>query len=100
MGRDRRQRLPAPIQIGMLTWKAVPGAESYMVQLDQKDDQGWLSDRDEHLVRVIPASGTTASLDASLGETSHQVIRWRVFAVTRQGPGIISEWREERLKQP
>jgi thiol-disulfide isomerase/thioredoxin len=98
-------KLPAPNALSSessttLAWSPVSGAESYVVQLDQRDAQGWLSDRDEQLVRVIPAHATAVTLDPSLGETAAPVIRWRVFAVTRTGPGIISDWREIRLVKP
>jgi hypothetical protein len=87
-------------QPGTLAWSPVAGAESYVVQWDQRDAKGWLSDRDEHLVRVIPAFETSVKLDPSLGETPAGVIRWRVFAVNRSGPGAPSEWREVKLERP
>jgi thiol-disulfide isomerase/thioredoxin len=99
------QKLPAPVPIasgnaGTLEWSPVAGAESYLVQWDQRDEKGWISDRDEHLVRVIPAHGTSVKLDPSLGETAAGVIRWRVFAVNRSGPGATSDWREMKLERP
>jgi hypothetical protein len=99
------QKLPAPAPIasgnaGTLEWSPVAGAESYVVQWDQRDEKGWISDRDEHLVRVIPAHGTSVKLDPSLGETAAGVIRWRVFAVSRSGPGATSDWREMKLERP
>jgi len=99
------ERLPAPRIVvsevaATLEWEPVPGAESYLVQWDQRDEKGWVSDRDEHLVRVIPAHGTSVKLDASLGETAAGVIRWRVFGVSRSGPGATSEWREMKLEKP
>jgi tetratricopeptide (TPR) repeat protein len=102
---SRPQKLPAPApmaseQPGTLVWSPVEGAESYVVQWDQRDAKGWLSDRDEHLVRVIPAFETSVKLDPSLGETAAAVIRWRVFAVSRSGPGATSEWREIKVEKP
>jgi hypothetical protein len=102
---SRPQKLPAPApmaseQPGTLAWSAVAGAESYVVQWDQRDETGWVSDRDDHLVRVIPAHGTSVKLDPSLGETAAAVIRWRVFAVSLSGPGATSEWREIKLDRP
>jgi hypothetical protein len=51
-------------------------------------------------VRVIPAFETSVKLDPSLGETAAAVIRWRVFAVSRSGPGATSEWREIKVEKP
>jgi hypothetical protein len=95
-------RLPSPKPIDSdsavkLAWSPVEGAESYVVQLDQRDAKGWISDRDDRLVRVIPSADTSVTLDPSNGETASPFIRWRVFAVTRVGPGAISDWREVRL---
>jgi tetratricopeptide (TPR) repeat protein len=102
---SRPQKLPAPApiaseQAGTLAWSPVVGAESYVVQWDQRDEKGWISDRDNHLVRVIPAHETSVTLDPSLGETAAGDIRWRVFAVNRFGPGATSEWREVKLEKP
>jgi hypothetical protein len=99
------QKLPAPVPVetqtaGTLAWSPVPGAESYVVQLDQRDGKGWVSDRDEHLVRVIPSHETSVALDPSIGETASPMIRWRVFAVSRVGGGIMSDWREIALPRP
>jgi hypothetical protein len=99
------QKLPAPVPIevqtgGTLAWSPVPGAESYVVQLDQRDGKGWVSDRDEHLVRVIPSHETSVALDPSIGETASPAIRWRVFAVSRVGGGSMSDWREISIPRP
>ncbi len=104
-GATRPQKLPAPVPSAMenpgtLGWSPVAGAESYVVQWDQRDEKGWLSDRDNHMVRVIPAHETSVKLEPSLGETAAGVIRWRVLAVNRFGPGAASEWREMRLDKP
>jgi thiol-disulfide isomerase/thioredoxin len=104
-GATPSQKLPAPVPVasgnaGTLEWSAVAGAESYVVQWDQRDEKGWLSDRDDHLVRVIPAHENSVKLEASLGETAAGVIRWRVFAVNRSGPGAASAWREMKLERP
>ena len=93
-------RLPAPVPTGPFSWKPVPGAESYVVQWDQRDDKGWLSDRDDHLVRVIPTHESSVTLDPALGETGSGTIRWRVFAVNRSGAGSMSEWREMTAAKP
>jgi hypothetical protein len=100
-----QQKLPAPAPLsetsaGKLAWSPVSGAESYVVQWDQRDEKGWRSDRDDHLVRVIPTSETTVALDPALGETASPAIRWRVFAVSRFGPGTASDWREMALAKP
>jgi len=100
-----QQKLPAPAPLASmaqstLAWSPVSGAESYVVQLDQRDEKGWLSDRDDHLVRVIPTSETTVALDPALGETASPAIRWRVVAVSRFGPGTASGWREITLAKP
>ncbi len=97
-----QQRLPAPKPVASdspvkLAWSPVEGAESYVVQLDQRDAKGWISDRDDKLVRVIPSAETNVTLDPSNGETASPFIRWRVFAVSRLGPGSISDWREVHL---
>ncbi len=100
-----QQKLSAPeplagAGIGTLAWSPVAGAESYVVQLDQRDDKGWLSDRDNHLVRVIPSRETSVTLEPSLGETASKVARWRVFGVNRFGPGTMSDWQEIALAKP
>lgn len=105
---SRPQKLPAPVQSasgkpGTLEWSPVEGAESYVVQWDQRDEKGWLSDREDHLVRVIPSHETSVKLDPALGETASSpngAIRWRVFAVNLAGPGATSEWREVKLETP
>ncbi len=99
------QKLPAPVPIttdkpGALAWSQVAGAESYVVQWDSRDDKGWLSDRDDHLVRVIPSREPSVTLDPALGETGFRTIRWRVFAVNQSGPGSMSEWRELSVAKP
>jgi Thioredoxin len=99
------QKLPAPVPIATdkpaaLAWSQVTGAESYVVQWDQRDDKGWLSDRDDHRVRVIPTHESSVALDPALGETSSGAIRWRVLAVNRNGSGAPSEWRELSLAKP
>jgi hypothetical protein len=99
------RQLPAPkpradAMPGVLAWSPVPGAESYVVQWDQRDEKGWLSDRDDHLVRVIPTQESSVTLDPALGETNPGTIRWRVFAVSRAGAGSMSEWREMSAVRP
>lgn len=99
------RKLAAPATIiaetpGTLAWKPVAGAESYVVQWDQRDEKGWQSDRDDHLVRVIPSHETSVALDPSLGETVAYRIRWRVIAVNRSGPGTPSQWNEIARNTP
>jgi len=91
--------LPAPKQgepgedsrgKAILTWEPVVNAESYVVEWDTRDEAGWIFDRD-HSVRVIPTRETSVVID-SVGFTR---IRWRVYAVPKNGPsGILSPWRE------
>jgi hypothetical protein len=86
--------LPAPRQIdsekATFAWEPVDGAESYVVEWDSHDEKGWIFDR-EKTVRVIPTRDTSAMLDL----TGFTRVRWRVYAVPRQGqPGRPSPWRE------
>ena len=87
--------LPAPKQgetaeNGRVFWEPVDGAESYLVEWDSREDNGWVFDRD-HTVRVIPTRDTSVVLDLK-GFTR---VRWRVYAVPRSGqPGSASPWRE------
>jgi thiol-disulfide isomerase/thioredoxin len=89
-----RRTLAAPVQIAeadAMAWKPVPGAESYVVEWDSRDEKGWASEREGGLVRVIPTRETTAMLDF----TGERPIRWRVYAVSaRNGAGKTSDWRE------
>ncbi len=72
-------------------WTPVPGAESYIVEWDYRDEQGWVSEREGGLMRVIP-TGTT---EATLEFIGAQRGRWRVYGVNaRGGAGTSSEWRE------
>lgn len=87
--------LPAPKQIddgevGALAWEPVERAESYVVEWDSYDQGEWGFDRDRS-VRVIPTRETSTVLDLK-GLTR---IRWRVYAVPKNGPpGQASAWRE------
>jgi hypothetical protein len=87
--------LPAPKQAetaegGRVSWEPVDGAESYLVEWDSREDNGWVFDRD-HTVRVIPTRDTSVVLDLK-GFTR---VRWRIYAVPRSGqPGSASPWRE------
>jgi hypothetical protein len=91
--------LPAPKQLDpapgtgakiALTWEAVDGADSYVVEWDYRDEKGWVFDR-EGTLRVIPAGDTSVMLDL----TGFARIRWRVYAVLRNAPpGAASPWRE------
>jgi hypothetical protein len=73
-----------------LSWEPVDGAESYVVEWDTRDDNGWTFDRD-HSLRVIPTRETSTILDV----TGFARVRWRVYAVPRSGPsGSISLWLE------
>jgi hypothetical protein len=90
--------LPAPRQIDSgsggakvtLAWELVDNAESYVVEWDSRDEKGWIFERDK-TVRVIPTRDTSAMLDL----TGLMRVRWRVYAVPRQGqPGMSSPWRE------
>jgi hypothetical protein len=73
-----------------LSWESIDSAESYVVEWDSRDESGWIFDRDRTL-RVIPTRETSAVLDV----TGFARIRWRVYAVPRNGPpGAVSPWRE------
>jgi hypothetical protein len=73
-----------------LSWELIDTAESYIVEWDSRDESGWIFDRDRTL-RVIPTRETSAILDV----TGFTRIRWRVYAVPRNGPpGAVSPWRE------
>jgi len=73
-----------------LSWEPIDSAESYVVEWDSRDESGWIFDRD-HTLRVIPIRETLAMLDV----TGFTRIRWRVYAVPRNGPpGAVSAWRE------
>ena len=101
-GAGRPQVLPAPAPFvangaildaskAPVQWTPVAGAASYVVEWDVKDEHGWVSERQGGLVRIVPTTETTVTLDfhpARLG-------RWRVYAVSPQtGAGTSSEWRE------
>jgi thiol-disulfide isomerase/thioredoxin len=74
-----------------VSWRPVPGAESYIVEWDSRDEKGWLSDREGGLMRVVPTAETTAVLELPQANTG----RWRVYAVSaKDGAGRSSEWRE------
>lgn len=85
--------LPAPKQLdspGRIAWEPVENAESYVVEWDPREEQGWVFDRD-HSVRVVPTRETSTTLDL----TGLTRVRWRVYAVPRNGPaGTASPWRE------
>jgi hypothetical protein len=73
-----------------LAWEPVENAESYVVEWDSRDEQGWIFDRDR-TVRVIPTRDSSAVLDL----TGFTRLRWRVYAVPKSGPaGKTSPWRE------
>jgi tetratricopeptide (TPR) repeat protein len=77
-----------------ISWRPVPGAESYVVEWDSRDDKGWISDREGGLLHVIPTGETTAMVEfPHPGGTCAG--RWRVYAVSaKDGAGRTSEWRE------
>ena len=87
--------LPAPKQTqtaegGRVSWEPVENAESYVVEWDSREENGWIFDR-ERTVRVIPTRDTSVVLDLN-GFTR---VRWRVYAVPKSGqPGALSQWRE------
>ena len=99
-GNQGRFGLPAPVSNPTgtgtpaqvtLTWRPVPGAESYVVEWDTRSGDGWNSDREGGLLRVIPTRETSAMLDCPERCDG----RWRVYAVSgRDGAGKTSEWRE------
>jgi len=73
-----------------LSWEPVDSAESYVVEWDTRDENGWIFDR-EHSLRVIPTRETSTLLDVA----GYTRVRWRVYAVPRNGPsGSISPWLE------
>jgi hypothetical protein len=87
-----KQTEPAAGEHGKFTlsWEPIDSAESYVVEWDSRDESGWIFDRD-HTLRVIPTRETSAMLDV----TGFTRIRWRVYAVPRNGPaGAVSAWRE------
>ncbi len=93
-GPPERIKLPAPVLLGStsgkLAWEAVEGAESYVVEWDRKEANGWVFDRTGSL-RVIPTRETWVTLE----EHGPTPIRWRVYAVSlREGAGASSVWRE------
>jgi hypothetical protein len=78
------------ITVSTLAWEPVDNAESYVVEWDSRDEQGWIFDR-EKTVRVIPTRETSVTLDL----TGFTRVRWRVYAVPRFGQGgAPSPWRE------
>ncbi len=87
--------IPRPVSAAngkaTLAWDPVDTADSYVVQWDRKDAQGWESDRGQGFVRILPTRETSATLDLP----SDTTIRWRVQAV---GPfrqsGKLSTWQE------
>lgn len=87
--------MPAPKQAeqsegGRVAWEPVDGAESYVVEWDSRDENGWAFDHDR-TVHVIPTRETSVVLDLK-GFTR---VRWRVYAVPKNGqPGTSSSWRE------
>ena len=75
-----------------LSWEPVDGAESYVVEWDTRDENGWIFDRDT-LVRVIPARETSTVLEV----TGFTRVRWRVYAVPGTVlPGTVSPWQNSR----
>jgi len=73
-----------------LAWEPIDNAESYVVEWDSREENGWIFDR-ERTVRVIPTRDTSVPLDLN-GFTR---VRWRVYAVPKNGPpGATSPWRE------
>jgi hypothetical protein len=73
-----------------LSWESIDNAESYVVEWDMRDENGWIFDHD-HTLRVIPTRETSTALDL----TGFTRVRWRVYAVPRNGqPGALSPWRE------
>jgi len=73
-----------------LSWEPVENAESYIVEWDSRSERGWIYDAD-HTVRVIPTRDTSAILDL----TGFTRLRWRVYAVPKNGaPGETSAWHE------
>jgi hypothetical protein len=73
-----------------LSWEPVDNAESYVVEWDTREESGWTFDR-EHTVRVIP----TREMSVPLDFTGLTRVRWRVYAVPKNGaPGAVSAWRE------
>ena len=98
-GTAGRPVLAAPIPLAFVpgaarvtfSWRPVPGAESYVVEWDSRDGEGWLSDREGGLLRVVPTRETSAVLECPHGCEG----RWRVYAVSaRDGAGRTSEWHE------
>ncbi len=89
-----RPRVETPVPIGTgggeerkitFSWKPVPGAQSYVVEWEQKDSQGWPSDRDGFL-SVIPTKETAVTVDCA------RAFRWRVYAVGTGGRSEPTGW--------
>jgi hypothetical protein len=84
-----RPRVATPVALGAnagerdmtLAWRAVPGAQSYVVEWEPRERSGWPSDRDGFL-RVVPTRETQVRVECS------SPMRWRVFAV---GSGVAGE---------
>ncbi len=73
-----------------LTWEPVETAASYVVEWDTRDEKGWIFDQDKS-VRVIATADASATLDLK-GFTR---VRWRVYAVPKNGAsGKTSPWQE------
>ena len=76
--------LPAPARLsssnGKLTWAAIPGAQSYVVE--------WERARTDGSFQVIP------TLETSVAFREPGAVRWRVYGVPRYGePGEASSWQ-------
>jgi hypothetical protein len=88
-----RPRVETPVPIGTsaderqiaFSWKPVPGAQSYVVEWEQRDAQGWPSDRDGFL-SVIPTKETAVNVDCT------RAFRWRVYAVGSGGRSEPTGW--------
>jgi hypothetical protein len=79
-----------------VTWTAVPGAASYAIEWDYRDNQGWWSDRNQGHAPALKTKDTALSFDF----VGAQPGRWRVYAIGPNGEqGAKSAWREFLYKR-
>ncbi len=69
-----------------LAWRPSARAESYVVEWEARDGQGWPSDRDGYL-RVIATRDTRTELDSA------GTVRWRVSAVRSGAKSEPTDWQ-------
>lgn len=95
-----RSRIATPVALeamqgesgSTLSWMPVPGAQSYVVEWEARDQTGWPSDRDGFL-HVVPTRDTQVRVECS------GAMRWRVFAVGSGVAGEATAWQTPRHLQ-